>query len=137
MPLWIPIAALTIFPLSYLAAINPVAFSWSFRHGSQSMPPEILQRVQSINYYIEPIRNVLTVGLLSALIAHQCIPLATIGLHLNGWLLNTVIGTFAGLMRVALQGMVWKFLPSLNKNRLRPELRDGPAQFWILAFLIG
>src|SRR6266478_8338158 len=56
-------------------------------------------------------------------------PVVQVGLHLNNWLSNSLIGVFAGLMVLTLQGMVRKFLPVLNKNPNNPELQSGPAWF--------
>lgn len=134
---WAPLFALGIFPLAYLTIINPVWFSWSFHQGLKPMPPELLERTQYIGRYVDTIRNAMTLGLLAVLIVHESIPAARIGLRLSGWLLNATIGTVAGLARVALQGLVWKFLPSLNKNPNNPELRSGPVWSWILSFLFG
>lgn len=134
---WSPFFALAIFPLAYLMAMNPLEFSWSFHHGSEPMPPELIERTQHIDRYVVTIRNAMIVGLLAVLIAHQSLPAARVGLHLNGWLLNILIGVFAGLSVVTLQGMVWKFLPSLNQNPNNPELRSGPVWFWIVSTLFG
>ena len=134
---WAPLFALGIFPLAYFAAINPLGFSWNFHQGLKPMPPELLKRVQHIDRYVVTIRDAMTIGLLALLIVHQSIPAARIGLHSRDWRLNTVIGVFAGLLRVGLQGVVWKFLPSLNKNPNNPELRSGPVWSWILSFLFG
>lgn len=95
------------------------------------MQPELIERTQHIDRYVVTIRNAMIVGLLAVLIAHQSLPAARVGLHLNGWLLNILIGVFAGLPVVTLQGMVWKFLPSLNQNPNNPELlatREDPVE---------
>src|SRR6266403_1763899 len=130
---WSPFFALAIFPLAYFVAINPVGFSWNFRHGLNPMPPELLERAQHIDRYVVTIRNAIALSLLAALILHQSITARQVGLHLNNWLSNSLIGVFAGLMVLTLQGMVRKFLPVLNKNPNNPELQSGPAWFWIVS----
>ncbi len=132
---WSPFFALAIFPLAYFVAINPVGFSWNFRHGLNPMPPELLERAQHIDRYVVTIRNAIALSLLAALILHQSITARQVGLHLNNWLSNSLIGVFAGLMVLTLQGMVRKFLPVLNKNPNNPELQSGPAWFWIVSTL--
>jgi len=134
---WSPFFALAIFPLAYFVVINPVGFSWSFHHGLKATPPELLEKAQYTDRYVVTTRNIIVLGLLTALIVHQSIPAARIGLNLKNWPLNTLIGVSAGLMVVTLQGMVWKFLPSLNKNPNNPELRSGPVWFWIVSTLFG
>lgn len=137
MSLWIPIFALAIFPAAYLIAINPVGFSWSLHHGSEPMPPELRQTVQRTDRYVLAIRDIIIVALLALLILYQTLPAEQVGLSLNSWALNVVIGGFAGLMRVGLQRILWKLLPSLSKNPNNPELLSGSVWFWIASTFIG
>lgn len=134
---WTPILALSIFPLAYLLAGNPLQFCWGFRHGSEAVPPELHERIQHIDRYVLVARGVLILGLLAALIVHQSIPDRRIGLHLSNFPPNALIGLSAGLVNLALQGMILKFIPRVNEKPNNPELRSGPVWFWILATPFG
>lgn len=134
---WSPFFALCIFPVAYFVAINPVGLSWSFHHNSEPMPSELLERRRYVDRYVVTIRNVMILGLLAVFAEHQSLPASQIGLHLNECLSNVLIGVLAGLSVVTLQGIVWKFLPSLIQNPNNPELRSGPAWFWIISTAIG
>jgi hypothetical protein len=82
---WSPLFALAIFPFSYFVAMNPVGLSWSFHHSLEPMPSELLTRAHRVDPYVVAARNVLIVVLLAMIIAHQSIPSAQLGLHINKW----------------------------------------------------
>jgi len=134
---WVPLVALALFPLAYLAALNPIRFSWGFHHGSERMPHDVLERAEHADCYFEAVSGFLLICLLAALMLLASIAPTRVGLNSKSWLLNALIGILASVPRVTLQGLAWKFMPSLRSDSHHPELRKGPAWFWILSTLLG
>lgn len=135
--MWLAFFSLSIFPLTFLTVVNPLAISWSFHHGAEPMAPELLAKVYYVERYLMTLRNLIILALVYVLAANHSIAAPWLGMTWIDWQTNVAIGFLLGLTRVALQGSIRTLLPSLSEVPNNPELLSGPASFWIANFLLG
>lgn len=105
-------------------------FSWGFHHRNDPMPPQVTQRAQRFGRYVLWLRNGLVVAIVLGLARHQSLRFWQIGLRLDGWRPNSLIGIAAGFMSVGLQRLSRRLYPRLDIKDKR--LAAEPAANWIL-----
>jgi membrane protease YdiL (CAAX protease family) len=99
------------------------------------MPPEVAQRAERIGQYVLWLRHGLVLAFVLGTAALQSLAFSQIGLRLDGWQLNTLIGVGAGALQVGLQRLFWRLrrLPNANDKRLAAQ----PRANWILSQLFS
>lgn len=95
------------------------------------MPPEVAQRAERIGQYVLWLRHGLVLAFVLGTVALQSLAFSQIGLRLDGWQLNTLIGVGAGALQVGLQRLFWRLRPLPNANDKR--LAAQPRANWILS----
>jgi len=118
-----------------LFPFNWVEFSWGFHHRNDPMPPQVTQRAQRFGRYVLWLRNGLVVAIVLGLARHQSLRFWQIGLRLDGWRPNSLIGIAAGFMSVGLQRLSRRLYPRLDIKDKR--LAAEPAANWILSQLVS
>jgi hypothetical protein len=132
---WIPYLALGIFPLLAFLPFNWVEFSWGFHHRPDPMPPEVSQRADRVGRYVLWLRHGLAVAIVLGLAVNQSLQFSQIGLRLDGWLRNCLIGIVAALLPLGLQGFYRSLypLPDTRDKALAAE----PTANWIFSQLVS
>jgi len=127
--------ALAIFPLLAFFPFNWVEFSWGFQHRHVSMPPQVAQKAEMVGRYVLWLRNGLVVVAVLGFAASQSLRRSQIGLVLDGWQRNSLIGIAASLLPLSLQGMFRRRypVPDTEDNHLAAE----PATNWIFSQLLS
>lgn len=134
---WIPYVGLAIFPTAAFLPFNIVRFLWGYHHGIEPMPPDVQGRAETVDRYIWPLTNLLTLAPIVILMNHQSVPAAKVGLRFDLWELNVALGVSTGLLLVVIQGAL-RTLINPNKEDLdHAEHARGPASLWCLIFLFG
>jgi hypothetical protein len=126
---------LAIFPLLALFPFNWVEFSWGFHHRRDPMPTNLAQKAEKLNLYVLWFRHGLVLALVLGTAAFQSLPFSQIGLRLDGWQPNALIGVGAGALQVGLQRLFWRLRPLSNTNDKR--LAAEPRANWILSQLFS
>lgn len=128
---WIPYLGLAVFPLLAFFPFNWLEFSWGFHHGREPMSPEVTQRAERIGRYVLWIRHGLLVTIVLGLAMHQSLQFSQIGLRLEGWQRNSLIGIVAASLWVGLHGFLRRLspLPEIRDKRLAAE----PTANWVLS----
>jgi membrane protease YdiL (CAAX protease family) len=99
------------------------------------MLPEVAQRVEKFGRYVLWLRHGLVVAMVLGLAVNQSLQFSQIGLRLDGWLRNSLIGIVAALLPLGLQGFFRRLYPL-------PDIRDKPLAAeptanWILSQLFS
>lgn len=97
------------------------------------MPPEVAQRALRIGRYVLWLRHGLLVTIVLGLAVQQSLQFSHIGLRLDGWQWNSLIGIGAGALQAGFQGTAWKLFPM-------PDVRDKrlfaqPPALWLMSNL--
>src|SRR6266487_179286 len=134
-PHWKPYLPLAIFPILALFPFNWVEFSWGFHHRHDPMPAEVAQRAERVGRYVLWLRNGLVVAIVLGLARHQSLRFSQIGLRLDGWQRNSLIGIVAALLPLGLQRFSRTLYPL-------PDIRDKPLAAeptanWIFSQLVS
>jgi membrane protease YdiL (CAAX protease family) len=132
-----PYITLAILPLSFWLALNPVRFSWGFHHGLEPLPPQLVERAGSIDRYILLLRDVLTISFVAVFMFLQSVPAKLVGLRLDQWKSNVAIGVAAGVLHIALAGVLSPLVPAPSNMPAVAYLRKGSTPLWIFLLLIG
>lgn len=134
---WIPYLALAVFPVSVFAPFNLVRFSWGYRFGLQTMPHDLRERAETLDRYIWPLKNLLTVAPIIILMNREGVPAASVGLRLDCWQFNTALGLSSGLFLVAIQALLRMVTTPQKEDLDHPDHTRGPKSLWGLIFLFG
>jgi len=112
MSAWGPFLGLAL-PL-FLAIIpfNIVAFQWGLLHGNKTMPDEISLKSQKMDRYAPWLRDGVLLLLVLSLRAWYSISPSQIGLRIDGWQSNLLLGILACSLQMGLQALVWRLLTS-------------------------
>lgn len=99
------------------------------------MPPDVAQRADRIGQYVLWLRHGLVLAFVLGTAAFQSLPFSQIGLRLDGWQRNSLIGIVAAVLPLGLQGFFRRLYPL-------PDIRDKPlaaelAANWILSQLFS
>jgi hypothetical protein len=134
---WIPYLGLAIFPIAAFAPFNLVRFFWGYHHGLEPMPHDVQERAERVDRYIWPFTNLLTIAPIVALMNHLRIPAPVVGLRLDLWQLNVVLGVSTGLFLVVIQGLLRMLMTPKKEDLDHAEYARGSASLWCLIFLFG
>jgi len=126
---------LAIFPLLAIFPFNWVEFSWGFHHRRDPMPTNLAQKAEKLNLYVLWFRHGLVLAFVLGTAAFQSLPFSQIGLRLDSWQRNSLIGIVAALLPLGLQAFFRSLYPL-------PDIRDKPlaaepAANWILSQLFS
>jgi hypothetical protein len=139
-PFLTPYEALSILPVAFLLgfSFNPVEFRWAFHHGFESMPKEVRDRAETIRRYASFLMDTLILGLVAALMRRNLVPAARVGMHLDKWATNAVIGIASGMLLIVSQGLLTRFFPlGTSKNPFTDRVRQGSVLLWVVIFFVG
>jgi membrane protease YdiL (CAAX protease family) len=137
MAFWIPYLGLAIFPIAAFAPFNLVRFFWGYHHGFEPMPHDVQERAETVDRYVWPLTNLLTIVPIVILMNHQSVPAALVGLRFDLWKLNAALGVSAGLFLVVIQGSLRMLMAPDKQGLDHAEHSRGPASLWCLIFLFG
>lgn len=130
-PHWKPYLPLAIFPILALFPFNWVEFSWGFHHGRDPMPPELAQNAERIGRYVLWLRHGLVLAIVLGFATYQKLPFSQIGLNLQAWRRNALIGVGVGALQLGAQRLWWKVYPQTDAQDRR--LAAEPGGNWILS----
>jgi membrane protease YdiL (CAAX protease family) len=134
---WIAYLFLAIPLVMMFLFLNPVEVSWVVHHPHESMPPEDVIRAEKANRFLQPLRDITMVAILSGLMIHQGIKAAQVGLSLEHWPLNLGIGAAAGLLVIGLQLLLRAWMASVGHTAENRSLLQGSIISWALSLFIG
>lgn len=99
------------------------------------MPTNLARKAEKLNLYVLWFRHGLVLAIVLGFAAFQSLPLSQIGLRLDGWQPNALIGVGAGALQVGLQTLFRRLHPPSNANDKR--LAAEPRTNWILSQLFS
>jgi hypothetical protein len=132
-----PYLALASFPLATWLAPNPIRFSWGFRHGFEPMPVEVRVKAESTDRYWYFIVDAITIAFVIALMLWNGIPAVRVGLRLEQWKNNVVIGVAAGILSALLQSLLAKSFPNAVSGSAVDHYRRQSVRLWVFVFFSG
>ena len=142
-----PYLALGIFPLAFLLAFsfNPPALRWviglvlqdrPFVPVSKS-PPLVREKAAAFKRYAYFLGDGIIVGLVAVMMARSPLPAARLGLHLDNWSRNAVIGIVAASLRVVAQRLILVRVPIDPEDSFTWDVRRGPLALWMSIYTTG
>ncbi len=134
---WAPYLGLAIPALLAITPFNIVAFSWGFHHENQPMPHGLALKSQKIDRYAPYLKDGLFLLIVLSLAIHYSLPLSQIGLRLNGWQSNLLIGFLAGVLQAGFQRFVWKLLGVQKGYRGDRRLFQASGVQWVTSNLLS
>jgi len=99
------------------------------------MPSEIAQRAERIGRYILWVRHGLLVIIILSLAVHESLRFSDIGLRLDHWRQNSLIGIAAAFLPLGLQGHFWRRSSRLDERAKR--LAGEPTANWIASQFVS
>lgn len=100
----------------------------------EPMPPEMRDRMEVLNRYLNFLVDILTVGLIVVLLHKIPLGAARIGLHLNNWTYNSCIGLAAGVLQVVVQRLLLRRENIDPHHPFTSHVRKGSPLLWISIF---
>jgi membrane protease YdiL (CAAX protease family) len=134
---WATYLALLILPLCVFLPFNFVRFAWGYRNGLKTMPTEVLTRAERVDQLVWPFQHATILGLVILLMVYQKVSATQVGIHKDRWQLSLALGITVGLLLVAMQGLIWKVVPSVMAQREEFENARGSAIIWCANYMVG
>jgi membrane protease YdiL (CAAX protease family) len=133
-----PYAILAILPIAAFLSysFNPAQFSWSFRHGLEPMPTEVRDRATAIQPVCAVLADVLVLGLVGVAMLGRSVGPAQVGLLLDRWTRNALLGLAAAVALAALQGIVAKRV-TIGPGQFVEIAKKRPISISVSMFLVG
>jgi membrane protease YdiL (CAAX protease family) len=101
------------------------------------MPVDVRDRAESTDRYWYFLVDALTIAFVITLMSRNSVPAAWVGLRLERWRSNVVIGIAAGIVTVLIQGLLVRFFPNAGSGEAIDYLRRGGILLWVLIFSVG
>jgi len=101
------------------------------------MTPVVLRRAEKADLFVWPLRDATVVGLVLLLMHEVGITAAQVGIHEASWRIAASLGGAAGLLRIAMQRIMWALSPSVMSSKPYFEVPKGPFALWGVIFLAG
>lgn len=101
------------------------------------MPVEVRDRAESMDRYWYFLVDAITIALVIALMSRSGVPAPEVGLQLEGWKSNVVIGIAAGIVTVLIESLVARFPSDAISRNATDYLRRGRVSFWVFVFFSG
>jgi membrane protease YdiL (CAAX protease family) len=134
---WAAYLAPLVLPLCVFLPFNFIRFDWGFRNGLKTMPTEVLTRAERVDQLVWPFQHATLLGLVTILMAQEKISAAQVGIRGDHWQLSLALGITAGLLLVAMQGLVWKLVPSVMADGGEFENAKGSAILWCANHIVA
>jgi hypothetical protein len=109
---------------------------WNFHLSRQGrpiepMPPEMRDRTDAVYRYLSFLVNVLTAGLIVVLLHDISLSATRIGLHLDNWKYDSLIGLIAGMLLMAVQRLMLGLVPIDPHHPFTSHVQKGSPLLWI------
>jgi membrane protease YdiL (CAAX protease family) len=128
---------LAVFPVIVKFPLNLVPFWWGFEHGTAPMPPEVRARERKVGRYLSFVTNAILIGIVTYFVRVHRVPASALGLHLQRWETNALIGVAAGFAwMVSLRAFLKVTSRSSTERPVIEELLEGTVAFWLIQFII-
>jgi len=133
----VPLLALAVFPLVAVGFPNPVALYWEFKKGSAPMPPDVTDKAErAAPYMLFPMHALVVILVLFMMLRHS-VTAAQVGIHLENWETQLLVGCVAGVSWVGFQRLLLLFVPDIRQNWTTHYLQRGSAVFWVSVYIPG
>jgi len=116
---------------------NPMRVLWAVYRPSEVMAPDDEIKTYRVNRFLQPLKEIILVAILSGLLIHQGTNAALVGFSLRHWQLNVGIGATAGLLMVGLQSLLCRWMASMGHPTKNRELLEGSISSWVFSLFIG
>ncbi len=93
--------------------------------------------MEAVNRYLNFLVDVLTVGLIVVLLHKISLGTARIGLHLNNWRYDALIGLTAGILLIVVQRLMLGLVPIDPQHSFTSRVRKGSPLLWVSIFITG
>ena len=139
MPVVTPFLALAALPVAFVLgfSFNPIEFSWAVRHGLKPMPEKVRRGAAVISRYANFLGDALIVSFVIVLMLRNSVPAARVGLHLENWKTNLLIGTASGILLILLQGLITRSTHPRTPGPFAYHAGRGSVLLWLLIFVVG
>jgi membrane protease YdiL (CAAX protease family) len=128
---------LVTFELVRYFAVNPVALWWGFRHGMAPMPDDVAARERRTGRWVLGGMKITLLAAVASFVVWTHIPIADLGLNLDGLRGSVLVGTAGGLLVVALHRLFLTLVPLPMRDPLGMEdMSEGSLTFWLLTLLL-
>lgn len=134
---WMAYLALASFPIAWILALNPVRFSWGLHHGFDPMSLDVRERAERVDVYCYFFMYALTAGFVASLMSHYGVRPSQVGLRLEQWRGNAVIGFAAGALLVLIQAWIAKFIPEGAPLPTTDRFQRKSVGLWLKVLLAG
>jgi membrane protease YdiL (CAAX protease family) len=101
------------------------------------MPVEVRDKAESADRYWYFIVDAITIAFVIALMLRNGIPAARVGLRLEQWKSDLVIGVAAGVVIVLFQSLLGRFFPNAVSGSAADHYRRRSVRLWVFVFLSG
>ncbi len=103
----------------------------------QPMPAEMCDRADSLNRYLSFLVDALMLGLIAVLSHNISLDAERIGLHLNNWKYDALIGLIAGTLLVVSQRLMLGLTHIDPEHPFTSRVRKGTPLLWVSMFVTG
>jgi len=124
-------------------SFNPIEFRWTAHLGwqrrpiSEPMPPELQDRAEAVNRYLNFCVDALILVCI-AIWAHRIsLDPARLGLQFAGWKHHVFVGATVGILVIAVQGLMLRRVPIDPRHAFTYRVRKGSALLWVFVFISG
>lgn len=101
------------------------------------MPVDVRDRAESVDRHWYFLVDAITIGFLAGLMLWKHVPGSRIGLRIDDWHQNAVIGIAAAAFRVLLLSFLRKLFPGRTPDGAVEHLQRGSALLWAFIFFAG
>lgn len=132
---------LATLPFVYTQVPNPVWIWWHAKTRGRAlatpMPPDVANKAERVGRYMLFPMEALVAGSVLSLMVHFSITPVQIGVRLQDWESDVLVGCAAGLSWGALPAMSFYFFPAVRRQWAVHYLQKGSVSFWVFIFLVG
>jgi Type II CAAX prenyl endopeptidase Rce1-like len=136
-----PYLALGILPLAFLLgfSFNPPELFWGIRlallgrslEPMSASPRKVRERAAVFRRYSYFLGDAIIVSLVAVVAAKDSLSMARLGLHLDDWNRNIIVGLAAGIARVVAQRLIFVRVPIDPEDSFTWDVRRGRLELWV------
>lgn len=101
------------------------------------MPNEVRDRAENIRRYANFLFDALILAFIAILMLRNSVPAARVGLQLENWKSNGVLGVTAGILLIMLMCLMHRFTGIGASETFVYSVRRGSVLLWVLIFVAG